>query len=66
MPETKPALEVNLAHPLVRRLEAAEEARFEDLARVLLGQAEIAEGDLPADPGDYVGRLNRLLVELSG
>ena len=24
------------------------------------------EGDLPADPGDYVGRLNRLLVELSG
>ncbi|MEO0345666.1 MAG: molecular chaperone HtpG [Pseudomonadota bacterium] len=67
VPESKPALEVNLGHPLVRRLEtAADDARFEDLARVLLGQAEIAEGDLPADPADYVGRLNRLLVELSG
>ena len=67
VPESKPALEVNLGHPLVRRLETAgDDGRFEDLARVLLGQAEIAEGDLPADPADYVGRLNRLLVELSG
>lgn len=66
VPDSKPTLEVNLSHPLVKRL-AAESAgeRFDDLAWVIYGQAEIAEGDLPEDPGAYVSRLNRLLVELS-
>ena len=66
VPDSKPTLEVNLSHPLVKRLgaEAAGE-RFDDLAWVIYGQAEIAEGDLPEDPGAYVSRLNRLLVELS-
>ncbi len=66
VPDSKPTLEVNLSHPLVMRLAAESEGeRFDDLAWVIYGQAEIAEGDLPEDPGAYVSRLNRLLVELS-
>ncbi|MEL7296217.1 MAG: molecular chaperone HtpG [Pseudomonadota bacterium] len=66
VPDTKPVLEVNLEHPLLSRLEAEQDdARFDDLAMVIFGQAEIAQGGLPEDPGAYVARLNRLLVELA-
>ncbi|MEL6870677.1 MAG: molecular chaperone HtpG [Pseudomonadota bacterium] len=67
VPESKPTLEVNLSHPLLTRLDSEkDDARFDDLAEVILGQAQIAEGGLPEDPGAYVGRLNKLLVELAG
>ncbi|MEM9172181.1 MAG: molecular chaperone HtpG [Pseudomonadota bacterium] len=66
VPPSKPMLEVNLEHPLVQRLAAqTDDERFDDLAMVVLGQAEIAEGGLPSDPGAYVSRLNKLLLELS-
>ena len=67
LPETKPIFEINPAHPLVERLSAeGDEARFEDLARVLLDQARLAEGGSLEDPGAYVRRMNRLLLELAG
>lgn len=59
-PEVKPILEINAAHPLVRRLEG--EARFDDLAQVLFDQAVLAEGGLPEDPAAYVRRVNGLLT----
>ncbi|QOR39594.1 molecular chaperone HtpG [Billgrantia diversa] len=62
MPEVKPILELNPMHALVERLEAAESERFEDLARVLLDQAIIAEGGHLDDPAAYVRRLNALLT----
>ncbi|MEM7611471.1 MAG: molecular chaperone HtpG [Pseudomonadota bacterium] len=67
VPDSKPTLEINLDHPLVQRLaDAGDDGdRFDDLAWVIFGQAEIAQGELPEDPGTYVSRLNRLLVELS-
>ena len=63
-PETKPILEVNAEHPLVKKLEAstANEALFGDLAHILFDQALLAEGGLPADPAAYVKRVNSLLV----
>lgn len=65
-PETLPILEVNLEHPLVQRLESeTESARFDDLAGVLLDQANLAEGGRLEDPAGFVKRLNRLLLELS-
>jgi molecular chaperone HtpG len=66
VPESKPTLEINADHPLIRRLaEESDERRFEDLTRVLFDQANLAEGQQLADPGSYVQRLNRLLVELT-
>lgn len=66
VPDSKPVLEINPAHPLIAKLEAeADGARFDDLGRVLFDQAALAAGDSLKDPGAYVARLNRLLLELS-
>jgi molecular chaperone HtpG len=59
-PETKPILEVNAEHALVKKLDASE--RFDDLAHILFDQALLAEGGLPEDPAAYVKRVNALLV----
>jgi len=60
VPDSKPILEVNAEHPLVKKLEASE--RFDDLAHILFDQALLAEGGLPDDPAAYVKRVNALLV----
>ncbi|WP_251976637.1 molecular chaperone HtpG [Salinicola avicenniae] len=61
VPEVKPILELNPAHALVSRLEGADGSGFDDLARILLDQAVIAEGGHLDDPAAYVQRLNALL-----
>jgi molecular chaperone HtpG len=66
MPETKPIFEINMGHPLVDRLGAANDERFGDLAHILLDQARLAGGDHLKDPAAYVSRLNKLLLEMSG
>ena len=66
MPDTKPTMEINIEHPLLKRLdEEADEDRFADLAQILLDQAVLAEGSTLEDPASYVARLNKLLVEMS-
>ena len=66
MPETKATMEINVEHPLLKRLdEEADEDRFADLAQILLDQAVLAEGSTLEDPASYVARLNKLLVEMS-
>ena len=65
VPESRPSLEVNLAHPLVKRLEAeSDEAKFTRLATLILDQAVLAEGRPLEDPAAFVRRLNEILVEL--
>ncbi|XAH24397.1 molecular chaperone HtpG [Xylophilus sp. GW821-FHT01B05] len=59
-PESKPVLEVNPEHPLVKKLEGS--VHFHDLANILFDQALLAEGGLPDDPAAYVKRVNALLV----
>jgi molecular chaperone HtpG len=62
MPEVKPILEINPSHQLISRLaEEADDARFNDLAYVLLDQAALAEGAQLDDPAAYVRRVQRLL-----
>ncbi len=64
-PMVKPILELNLEHPLVKRLAAeADEGRFNDLALILFDQAQLAEGTQLDDPGAFVARLNRLMTEM--
>ena len=66
-PESKPHFEVNLTHPLVERLnDEADEDRFGDLVAILFDQASLAEGNAVTEPGAYVKRVNKLLVELLG
>ena len=59
-PESKPVLEVNPEHALVKKLEGS--VHFNDLAHILFDQALLAEGGMPADPAAYVRRVNALLV----
>ena len=59
-PDTKPTLEVNPAHALVKALDG--HARFDDLAQVLFDQALLAEGGTLEDPAAYVKRVNSLLL----
>lgn len=60
VPESKPTLEINPDHPLVKRLEST--TQFDDLANVLFDQALLAEGGLPDDLAAYLKRVNALLL----
>lgn len=60
VPETKPILEVNPNHPLIQKLDSAEQ--FDDLAQVIFDQALLAEGGQLDDPAAYLKRINALLM----
>jgi molecular chaperone HtpG len=61
-PESKPILEINPSHKLIKRLEteSADEI-FADLAHVLFDQALMAEGGTLEDPASFVKRMNSLI-----
>ncbi len=62
-PESKPILELNPEHKLIKRMEAeTEEAKFKDLAHLVFDQALLAEGGQLEDPASFVRRMNSLLV----
>jgi molecular chaperone HtpG len=62
VPETKPRLEVNLGHPLLKRLAAeSDEERFARLAGLVFDQAVLAEGRQLRDPARFVRTLNELM-----
>ena len=62
----KPILELNMRHALVKAVGTAkaggraEEAA--DIAHLLLDQAHILDGEVPADPAAFARRLNALVV----
>jgi molecular chaperone HtpG len=67
VPESKPVLELNAGHPIVKYLDAVTDGdQFNELAQLLYDQAALAEGGQLPNPADYVLRLNRLLVRLAG
>lgn len=61
-PETKPILEINPTHKLVKRLETETvDGVFDDLSHVLFDQALLAEGGALEDPASFVKRMNSLI-----
>ncbi|HSM68949.1 MAG TPA: molecular chaperone HtpG, partial [Xanthomonadales bacterium] len=66
LPDSRPALEVNLSHPLYQRLsQTSDEQYFADLAHRLHEQAVLAEGGQLDNPADFVRRMNRLMLEMA-
>ena len=64
---TKPMLEINPGHPIVKRLKSeTDEARFADWSHILFDQAMLAEGGQLEDPAGFVKRLNELMLTLAG
>jgi molecular chaperone HtpG len=62
-PESKPILELNPEHKLVKRMEdETEDAAFKDLAHLLFDQALLAEGGQLDDPAGFLKRMNRLIA----
>lgn len=64
LPTSKPILELNPTHPLVTRMETmTSEQALTDWSNLLFEQALLAEGGHLEDPGSFVQRLNRLLLD---
>ena len=62
-PESKPILEINPEHRLVKRLKTeADDEKFSDYAHVLFDQALLAEGGQLEDPASFVKRMNALIT----
>ncbi|MDQ0395422.1 molecular chaperone HtpG [Labrys monachus] len=67
----KPVLEINPRHALVARLAAAREAGadlpfVESATRLLLDEARILDGTVPADPAAFAERLSQVLSRSLG
>ena len=60
-PDSKPILEINTSHPLIKKVQSTS-VDFEEWAHTLFDQALIAEGGQLSDPGSFVKRLNHLLL----
>jgi len=64
---SQPVLEINPQHPLVARLARdPDDPRLTEWAHVLYSQAVLTFGARIDDPAGFVGRLNDLLVTLTG
>jgi molecular chaperone HtpG len=63
IPKTKPVLELNPNHALVKQLNSEEdESKLADWSLFLLEQAQLAEGDQLESPSDFIKRVNKLLA----
>ncbi|NYT52247.1 MAG: molecular chaperone HtpG [Candidatus Vesicomyosocius endoextente] len=58
VPDTKPILEINPTHSLVKKLKTKID---EDLVKVLFDQAVLSEGGQLKDPAEFVKRINKLI-----
>ncbi|MCX8515258.1 MAG: molecular chaperone HtpG [Burkholderiales bacterium] len=62
IPSSKPTLEINPDHALIRRLNASVDAdETKDLALIIFDQAALAEGLKIDDPSAFVTRMNKLI-----
>jgi len=66
MPGSKPVLEINPDHPIVKRLESEkDDDRFRDWSEILFDQAILAEGGQLEDPAGFVHKLNQMLSSIA-
>ena len=65
MPDSKPVLEVNLDHQLLKQVSGVDsDEEFKDWAELLFEQAVLAEGGQLEDPAGFVQRVNRLMLKV--
>ncbi|MCK5386667.1 MAG: molecular chaperone HtpG [Gammaproteobacteria bacterium] len=64
VPNIEPILEINVDHPLVKRLsDEQDDDKFKDWSHLLFEQAMLSEGGQLEDPVAFVTRINQLLLE---
>lgn len=65
LPETRPILEINPSHPILKLLDAeADETKFENWSSLLLDQALLADGGQLDDGAGFVKRMNEMFLAL--
>ena len=62
IPDSKPSLEINLKHKLIKKLDTLEGREFNNFSKFLLDYAIIAEGGSPKDPSKYLRQLDKFLI----
>ncbi len=66
LPSTRPILEINPDHPIVKKLKAEKsKKKFADWSDILFDQALLAEGGQLEDPAGFVAKLNDMLVTIA-
>ncbi|NNE63688.1 MAG: molecular chaperone HtpG [Gammaproteobacteria bacterium] len=66
MPSSKPILEINPDHPIVKKLDGEKsKKKFADWSDILFDQALLAEGGHLEDPASFVAKLNEMLVSIA-
>jgi len=66
MPSSKPILEINPDHPIVKKLDGEKsKEKFADWSDILFDQALLAEGGQLEDPAGFVAKLNGMLVSIA-
>ncbi len=66
MPSSKPILEINPDHPIVKKLDGEKsKKKFDDWSAILFDQALLAEGGQLEDPAGFVAKLNKMLVTIA-
>jgi len=67
VPVTKRIMEINPDHPLIKKVKELAEGEKKDdastLVKLLYSQSVIAEGGKIANPGEFVGKLSKLMEE---
>ena len=65
VPETRPILEINPSHPILRLLDTEiDEDRFANWSELLLDQALLADGAQLDDGAGFVRRMNDMFLAL--
>ncbi|MFT5657716.1 MAG: molecular chaperone HtpG [Gammaproteobacteria bacterium] len=66
MPSSKPILEINPDHPIVKKMDTEKsKKKFDDWSDILFNQALLAEGGQLEDPASFVAKLNKMLVAIA-
>lgn len=62
VPETKPTLEINVKHPLVKKIKGSDENKeVKMLTQLLFDQALLSAGRPLDDPANFVKGINKLM-----
>lgn len=62
VPDIKPILEINPSHRLIQYINDLDKSEVDEWATLLLEQSLLSEGAQLRNPGDFVARMNKLLV----
>ncbi len=64
MPDAKPILEINLDHPILKKMKTMRKSKdFDNATELLYEQALLLEGMKLENPADFVKRLNEVLTK---